>query len=372
MSIPVKPTHADFVTEISGVDLARQLTPADRDAIEDAINRYAIVVFHDQTLTDEQQIDFARYFGPIHSSAQKARHTGIKHRIASHDIADISNLDGDGNVLAPDNKRRLDWLANRLWHTHASFRAVPGALAMLYAHVVPDEGGGTEFADLRAAYHALPAGRVRPCPYREAGRPGDLGQSLHHAARPAVRHDQGARSPARHHARRRLDARTGCVVGCCKTSRPIRRQWRPSSPISGNSQHRARCRASPSRSARCATPIPARSCERRWSVRPTAPSSTGKTNVCSSAPCSLSAAAATRWASSHCCACCAGRRTRSTICWGTPIPDTCRASRQECSMVTSRHCSRRSRISGSRISPATPCSAPPSFSPGKVASTGNA
>src|SRR3979409_982367 len=126
MSITVTPTHADFVTEISGVDLARPLTPADRDAIEDAINRYAIVVFHDQKLTDEQQIDFARHFGPIHSSAQKARHTGIKHRIASNDIADISNLDGDGNVLAADNKRRLDWLANRLWHTDASFRAVPG------------------------------------------------------------------------------------------------------------------------------------------------------------------------------------------------------------------------------------------------------
>ena len=156
MSITVKPTHADFVTEIFGVDLARPLAPADRDAIEDAINRYAIVVFHDQTLTDEQQIDFARHFGPIASSAQKARHTGIKHRIASNDIADISNLDGDGKVLEPDSKRRLDWLANRLWHTDASFRAVPGALSMLYAHVVPDEGGETEFADLRAAYDALP------------------------------------------------------------------------------------------------------------------------------------------------------------------------------------------------------------------------
>src|SRR5271167_2209650 len=107
MSITVTPKTPEFVTEISGVDLARPLAPADRDAIEAAINRYAIVVFHGQTLSDDQQIDFARHFGPIHSSAQKARHTGIKHRIASHDIADITNLDGDGNVLAADNKRRL-------------------------------------------------------------------------------------------------------------------------------------------------------------------------------------------------------------------------------------------------------------------------
>jgi alpha-ketoglutarate-dependent 2,4-dichlorophenoxyacetate dioxygenase len=156
MSITVKPVTPDFVAEISGLDLAQPLKPADCDVIEAAINRYAIVVFHDQKLTDEQQIDFARHFGPIHSSAQRARHTTIKHRLAATEIADISNLDGDSNILAPDSKRRLDWLANRLWHTDASFRAVPGALSMLYAHVVPDEGGDTEFADLRAAYDALP------------------------------------------------------------------------------------------------------------------------------------------------------------------------------------------------------------------------
>jgi alpha-ketoglutarate-dependent 2,4-dichlorophenoxyacetate dioxygenase len=156
MSITVKPVTPDFVAEISGIDLAQPLRSDDREAIEAAINRHAVVVFHDQKLTDDQQIDFGRCFGPIASPAQKARHTGVKHRIASNDIADISNLDGDGNVLEANSKRRLDWLANRLWHTDASFRAVPGALSMLYAHVVPDEGGETEFADLRAAYDSLP------------------------------------------------------------------------------------------------------------------------------------------------------------------------------------------------------------------------
>jgi alpha-ketoglutarate-dependent 2,4-dichlorophenoxyacetate dioxygenase len=155
MSITVKPVTPDFAAEISGIDLARPLGPADRDAIEDAINRYAVVVFRGQRLDDEQQIIFARHFGPIHSSAQRARHTGIKHRLAAHEIADISNLDGDGRVMPADHRRRLDGLGNRLWHTDASFRAVPGALSMLYAHIVPDEGGDTEFADLRAAYDAL-------------------------------------------------------------------------------------------------------------------------------------------------------------------------------------------------------------------------
>src|SRR5258708_28651952 len=113
MSITVKPVTPDFGAEIGGLDLAQPLKPADRDAVEAAINRYSIVVFHDQKLSDEQQIAFARNFGPIHSPAQKARHTGIKHRLAANEIADISNLDGDSKVLEPDSKRRLDWLANR-------------------------------------------------------------------------------------------------------------------------------------------------------------------------------------------------------------------------------------------------------------------
>ncbi len=157
MSITVTPVHAEFVAEISGIDLAQPLQPADRDAIEAAINRCAVVVFHGQKLTDDQQIEFSGHFGPIHSSAQRARHTSIKHRLERSEIADISNLDGDGKVLGVNARRRLDWLANRLWHTDASFRAVPGALSLPYAHVVPGEGGDTEFADLRAAYDALDA-----------------------------------------------------------------------------------------------------------------------------------------------------------------------------------------------------------------------
>ena len=156
MSITVRPTHSDFVAELSGIDLGQPLRSADRDAIENAINRYAVVVFHDQKLTDDQQIEFAGNFGPIHSSAQRARHRSIKHRLQREEIADISNLDGDGKVLDVNARRRLDWLANRLWHTDASFRAVPGALSMLYAHIIPKDGGDTQFADLRAAYDALP------------------------------------------------------------------------------------------------------------------------------------------------------------------------------------------------------------------------
>jgi len=135
--VSVKQLHPVFFVEISGIDVSRPLSPAGHKAIVDAIDRYAVVVFHDQKLTDDQQIDFTRHFGPVHSPAQKARHREIKHRLEREELADISNLNGDSNVLEENSKRRLDWLANRFWHTDASFRAAPGALSMLYAHVVP-------------------------------------------------------------------------------------------------------------------------------------------------------------------------------------------------------------------------------------------
>ena len=154
--VSVKQLHPLFVGEISGIDVSLPLSPPDHKAIVDAIDRYAVVVFDGQKLDDATQIAFASQFGPVEASAAKLRQRDIKHRLASNEIADISNLDSEGKVLQPEARRRLDWLGNRLWHTDASFRRVPGALSLLYAHIVPPEGGETEFADMRAAYDALP------------------------------------------------------------------------------------------------------------------------------------------------------------------------------------------------------------------------
>jgi alpha-ketoglutarate-dependent 2,4-dichlorophenoxyacetate dioxygenase len=153
MSITVKPTQPQFFAEISGIDLAQPLKAADRDAIATAIDRYAVVVFHDQKLTDDQQIDFAAHFGPIHSSAQKARHRASSTRPLGprSPTSPISTA-----TYGPGRRQRagLDW-GQPPWHTGRSFRAA-GAPVDAYAHIVPDERGDTEFADLRAAYDALP------------------------------------------------------------------------------------------------------------------------------------------------------------------------------------------------------------------------
>lgn len=154
MTVSVRQLHPLYVGEVSGVDVGRPLDAATVDALIDAINRYAVLVFHDQVLDDEKQLAFAAHFGGL----SPPRYNYGKQRIDPR-LADISNLDADGNLRGPNHHRRLDSFGNMLWHTDASFRRVPGALSMLYAYKCPSEGGETEFADLRAAWDALPPRR---------------------------------------------------------------------------------------------------------------------------------------------------------------------------------------------------------------------
>ena len=157
--IAVKAAHAEFVAEISDVDLAH-LTDQVFAEIEAAFNRYAVLVFHNQPLTENEQIAFARRFGELEISVQPFVSTpGGKRRLGQPGFSDISNLDEHGQLLKPNDNRRLINLANQYWHTDSSFKRTPGKMSMLSAQSVVVEGGETEFADMRAAWDALPAAR---------------------------------------------------------------------------------------------------------------------------------------------------------------------------------------------------------------------
>ena len=155
MSIDISALSPAFAAEIGGVDLACPLDPATVDGIWSAIDRYAVVIFRDQRLTDAQLRDFAARFGPLEIGRAAAR--GGPRRLAIPQIGDISNLDANNKVRRLDDRRRLDSLGNRLWHTDASFRVVPARYSILSGRIVPSEGPDTEFADMRAAYDALDA-----------------------------------------------------------------------------------------------------------------------------------------------------------------------------------------------------------------------
>src|SRR5215211_9328598 len=118
------------------------------------MDRYAVLVFHGQDITDEQQIAFSRNFGDIENS-YGGNVTRPNQKRLNPLMNDVSNLGEDNRPLARDDRRRLFNLGNQLWHSDSSFRAVPAKYSILSCRLPASVGGNTEFADMRAAYDAL-------------------------------------------------------------------------------------------------------------------------------------------------------------------------------------------------------------------------
>jgi alpha-ketoglutarate-dependent 2,4-dichlorophenoxyacetate dioxygenase len=148
------PVNPEFVAEVEDIDLAVPLDKASAAAIHAGMDRYAVLVFRDQPLTDAQQIAFTASLGKIELNTAN-NVTRPEQRRLSYEMSDISNLDKDGHLLARDDRRRGFNLGNRLWHSDSSFKATGSKYSLLSARVIPAAGGNTEFADMRAAYDAL-------------------------------------------------------------------------------------------------------------------------------------------------------------------------------------------------------------------------
>ena len=156
MSIAIRELTPGFVGEVSGIDITEPLTPDQVAALEAGMDRYAVLVYHDQPFEDDEQKRFSRYFGALEQTAGGNVTKAADLRL-DPDMADVSNLGTDHKPLARDDRRRLFNLGNQLWHSDSSFRAIPAKYSLLSGRVVVDKGGNTEFADMRAAYDALDA-----------------------------------------------------------------------------------------------------------------------------------------------------------------------------------------------------------------------
>ncbi len=157
MSIAFTPLQPVFAAECTGVDISRPLTPEQAQAIDAGMDRYAVLVFRrDTPLTTEQQIAFTRNFGDLEAPYRQIQAAeGV--RLANAALSDISNLAPDGSILARDDRKRLFGLGNQLWHSDSSYKVIPSRYSLLSAHMIPPEGGDTQFADMRIAYDMLDA-----------------------------------------------------------------------------------------------------------------------------------------------------------------------------------------------------------------------
>jgi len=155
MALEFRQLQPVFAAEASGVDLRNPIGRETAAEIEAAMDRYAVLVFRDQPLDEDQQIAFSAHFGPLDPGLRQV-FKGAKSRFKNPEIIDIANVNVKGDVLKRDSFKNLANLANQLWHSDSSFQRPAAKYSMLSAHVIPASGGDTEFADERAAYDTLP------------------------------------------------------------------------------------------------------------------------------------------------------------------------------------------------------------------------
>jgi alpha-ketoglutarate-dependent 2,4-dichlorophenoxyacetate dioxygenase len=155
MSVVVASIPEAFAGEVSGIDCAAPLSEADVRAIDMGMERHAVLVFHGQQLTDEQQIAFTRNFGDLERYETPGHIRSREQERLGRGIADFSNLTREGAIMPAEDRVWLFKLADRLWHSDSSFRPVPAKYSLLSGRTTPPRGGETEFADMRAAYDAL-------------------------------------------------------------------------------------------------------------------------------------------------------------------------------------------------------------------------
>ena len=154
MPLTVRQVGPCFAAEVTGIDLTKSLSAEDIGAIHAGMDRYAVLIFHEQDFNDEQQLAFTQSLGSIELAIGTSLRRPEEYRLPPT-FADVSNLDQDNKPFARDDRRRLFGIGNRLWHSDSSFKAVPAKYSLLHARVIPSKGGNTEFADMRAAYDAL-------------------------------------------------------------------------------------------------------------------------------------------------------------------------------------------------------------------------
>jgi alpha-ketoglutarate-dependent 2,4-dichlorophenoxyacetate dioxygenase len=155
MAATIKPLHPHIGGEVSDIDLRKPLSAEDLVILEAGMDKYAVLVFHGQNITDAQQTAFSRNFGELELPGSVSNITKEEDRRLGPEMADVSNISKGGKLFGRDDRARMFNLGNRLWHSDSSYKAVPAKYSLLSGRIVTEEGGETQFADMRAAYDEL-------------------------------------------------------------------------------------------------------------------------------------------------------------------------------------------------------------------------
>jgi len=144
-SFEIRPLAGHVGAEIIGLDLRLPLNDQDFASIHRAHLDNHVVVFRDQRITPQQQIDFSRRFGVLQIHVLK------QFLLAGHpEILIVSNIVENGQPVGLGD-------AGKYWHSDLSYKELPSLGSMLHAQELPSEGGDTLFADMHRAWDTLPS-----------------------------------------------------------------------------------------------------------------------------------------------------------------------------------------------------------------------
>ena len=146
-----EPLHEDFGARVTGVALSGDLPDGQWAEIRAAIDRYSLLCFPEQAMTDDKQLAVTRRLGepePEHVTFGKTGEVVY--------FGTVGNVRDDGTKQGSGDAGTRYQTGNQLWHSDSSFRETPSFVSIVQAYEVPGEGGATEFASMRAAYARLP------------------------------------------------------------------------------------------------------------------------------------------------------------------------------------------------------------------------
>jgi alpha-ketoglutarate-dependent 2,4-dichlorophenoxyacetate dioxygenase len=159
LALSIRQLAPTFAGEVTGIDCCKKLSSAEVASIHAGMAEYAVLVFRDQPLTDDEQLRFTLHLGELEETRGGTPgnihfRTDREVRKLGPGVKDFSNVGPEG-PLSTGSRAYAFKLADQLWHSDSSFNAIPASYSLLSGRSVVSWGGNTEFADMRAAYDAL-------------------------------------------------------------------------------------------------------------------------------------------------------------------------------------------------------------------------
>lgn len=143
--------YGNLSSEVSGIDLAAPIDAETLRTIYDAWIRHKVLIFVDQEISDAQQIEFTKHFGPLEEFPMKAVRADVH-----QEVFRVSNVDTKGNHLPADHNTVRYLHVTQHWHIDSSYREIPSKGSVFRGIELTRQGGETWFCDLEQVYEDLP------------------------------------------------------------------------------------------------------------------------------------------------------------------------------------------------------------------------